>query len=183
MTPWRPVADSAVRGRIRKKLGQSRQARLAHTRHTVADRYRERAARRERRGCQRRSNFDPLAAAEAISWALSRAPVPRDRAPRCCSPGPGTPPSGPSSATPAPDPRLSHATSPPPTQLPGVGVHDGSGQTRYVTVILIVVFALDGAASRPGGGWRCGSTRKRVKGNPSVVSSPISTAVDLGWLV
>jgi hypothetical protein len=57
-----------------------------------------------------------------------------------------------------PDPRPSHATSPPPTQPPGVGVHNRlrdatsyevahSGQTRYLTVILIVVFALDGAAS------------------------------------
>ncbi len=60
--------------------------------------------------------------------------------------------------TPAPDPRPSHATSPPPTQPPGVGVHNRlrdatsyevahSGQTRYLTVIPIVVFALDGAAS------------------------------------
>jgi hypothetical protein len=48
--------------------------------------------------------------------------------------------------------------SPPLTQPPGAGVHDRlrdaagyevahSGQTRYRTVILIVVFALDGAAS------------------------------------
>jgi hypothetical protein len=121
-----------------------------------------RMMRQMQRKARRRGgmHYRPLVGLRYSAWLVNRSlPVPRTApAPRCCSPGPATPPSGPSSATPAPDPRPSHATSPPPTQPPGVGVRNRlrdatgyevahSGQTRYLTVILIVVVALDGAAS------------------------------------
>jgi hypothetical protein len=56
-----------------------------------------------------------------ISYSIRPSPTPPRTAPtfRCCSPGPGTPRSGPWSAMPARDPRQSPATSPTPTQHAG----------------------------------------------------------------